>query len=457
MAYRVLIGALAIFALACQGSGAGGPRDPRLPPGAGGDVLGATDLRLNVACTDTCCLADPWLAGYGPIAPDVATRVRGEISTTPVPRKIALGLRALRESPTSDDARLAERYLEDFRPAGQVPTVVVTQQAMPCYPVAWVETSPSNEAIALLSRLYARPFQSAAEYAAFRSTTQNPDADFDVWLGRLGRQRPAEQNDVAALVARGGDLFVRVGAAYCAEDSSCGIDRTALADTLKRAPGTAHAWLRGQADLGAAAPADAFQRSAAFVLSEGDRIFSAADVPALKQLAAQNALHGPNRARLVVLLSRFEPASRRTLIASALASTQDAGRPILLEEWAHRDPSGCRQGCAPWFFRPGAAQPDDDTTAIIRGLVAASEPTKSIFWELVKAHPPLADDPGALEAAVDAGNTFGCADLPDKSKLRPRGQKGLSHAEAELAQHAASEARRAAAARLTVCAAEIAR
>ncbi len=430
---------------------------PRPLPPVSGEVLAVTDMRLNVACASSCCLADPWLAGYGAMTPELAAKVRSEIPTTPVPRKIALGLRALRESPTTEDARLAERYLNDFRPAGQVPTVTITQQAAQCYPVTWDETSPSNEAIALLSRLYARPFTSAAEYAQFRATTADPDSDFDVWVGRLERQRPANGEDVAALSARGGDLFVRVAATYCADDTACGIDRAQVADALKRTPGSALGWLRGQGAFGRAAPEAAFQKGAAFILSEGERLFISADAPALKQIAAQNALHGPNRARLAVLLAHLEPQSRRAVFGAFLATNEASGRSIVLGEWAKKDPSGCRQACAPFFFRAGAGSPDDDTAAIVTGLVAATEPTKGIFWSLMTERPPLPDDPTALEAAVDAGNTFGCAGLPERAKLRPRGSKGMTHAEHELEKHAASEVRQAAAARLKACANDLAK
>ena len=415
-------------------------------------MLAVTDMRLNVACTSSCCLSDPWLAGYGQMTPELAAKIRTEIPATPMPRRIALGLRALRESPTTEDARLAERYLSDFRPAGQVPTVTVTQQMAQCYPVMWAETSPSNEAIALLSRLYARPFTSAAEYAQFRATTADPDSDFDVWLGRLERQRPANGEDVAALSARGGDLFVRVAATYCADEPACGIDRAQIAEALKRTPGSALSWLRGQVVFGRAAPEPSFQKSAAFVLSEGERIFIGADVPALKQIAAQNALHGVNRARLAVLLAHLEPASRRTLFETFIATSNEGGRSIVLGEWAKKDPSGCRKSCAPFLFRPGVMSPDEDSTAILSGLLAASEPTKGIFWSLLKERPPLPDHPSALEAAVDAGNTFGCAGLPERAKLRPRGSKGMTHAEGELENHAAAEVRQAAVARLKACA-----
>ncbi|NUO53347.1 MAG: hypothetical protein HOV80_31245, partial [Polyangiaceae bacterium] len=100
----------------------------------------------------------------------------------------------------------------------------------------------------------------------------------------------------------------------------------------------------------------------------------------------------------------------------------------------------------------GAPSPDDDTAAIASGLVSATEPTKGIIWSLVKERPPLPDDPSALEAAVDAGNTFGCAGLPERAKLRPRGSKGMTHADGELEKHAAAEVRQAAAARLKACA-----
>lgn len=391
------------------------------------------------------------------MTPELAAKVRSEIPATPVPRRIALGLRALRESPTTEDARLAERYLSDFRPAGQVPTVTLTQQMTQCYPVMWAETSPSNEAIALLSRLYARQFNSAAEYAEFRATTPDPDSDFDVWLGRLERQRPAKPEDVAALSARGGDLFIRVAATYCADEPACGVDRGQMADALKRTPGSALSWLRGQVVFGRVAPQASFQKSAAFVLSEGERIFIAADAPALKQIAAQNALHGVNRARLAVLLAHLEPQNRRALFETFVATTKEGGRSIVLGEWAKKDPSGCRQSCAPFFFRPGVMSPDEDTTAIVSGLLAASEPTKSIFWSLVKERPPLPDDPSALEAAVDAGNTFGCAGLPERGKLSPRYGKGKTHAEDELEKHAAAEARAAAVGRLKACAKELSR
>lgn len=455
---------LSILLLACARPAQSGPGVvPAAPePGPSGVVatstgtvgdhpdapsLAALAARIDVGCSDTCCVPHPeWIGEWGtPLSVDDLRAARSALAEASDPRSSTIGLRVVGRAADAADAPLFARYVGDERAGGSLPAVRPVQQVSRCYPVTWSPSSPSKEALHALGTLYGATFETPEKYRAWAAANPDPEASFAVWNARFDRRQPPPPELVAALRAKSAQLFVRVMAYRCNGDDRCGVAPADLAQALKATLGTTRAlgWLDGSEKL----PDAEVGRAYANVLRSGEVLFSRNEVPALARVWSGGLLAAAReQGMLAVLLSRLDPADakkywRKELLHVASEASPE-GVPVVLEEAARRDAVGMEPELRSWLVSTGNATEDDERAgALFAGLAAAEPRSAVVFARLVSAPFPTTSS-HTLGALWDAATHFGCAKLGPRDALAYRPLKNQSKEDADRERVRAETAQR---------------
>ena len=446
-----LVLALPFVALGCSsgpavGAPAGSSRSSsgELPGELPGEAPTEATLRSTGAalaeregCEDTCCTGflPIWLLGVNPHAPDTrhAEALRAIIDRSRDARVRALALRRLAQALDLRDVdRMAALVdtVDASEPAGRFPGVTFSQQVTQCSPVQWTALTLGQVSLAALEGVTGETFPDARALHAWRKANPDPLRSMATWERVLGRASPVSPE----LLSRLREVDAKLHALVLLTAPGAGAYGAGEAEIVQAArvvlgPARLLALLAREEVPPELVNDDArFARLARSVLVRAEAIFAPSHAPALLRLWQEGALRRTfARAALAKAASRFHPAERCSILAAALTELP-YGQAEILEELAGRCAAGEAALLEAWFYGPSARPADaaELAVAILKGLRGAGPAALPALKALVKPAMPLAKDPAATEALVEAALAAGCPDaFPRRGGIRPPGLKNL--------------------------------
>jgi hypothetical protein len=330
-----------------------------------------------------------------PPEPADADRLRAAMADGP-PRRRALAM--LWRATASDPADVAafEANLDDASPAGTFPSVTVTQQVMPAYPVTWRRLTVGEVAAASLGCVFGQSFQGPDDYRRWRADHPDPAQSPEVWDDRLRAGPRADAPETLKSLEPRLALRVRL------LDPS----RWGWSDEQMRAAWRRHVGPEATADLllgrtrwAEHASPERFGAFAVWALPEADR----ATLEALWARDQDEALPRWTRPALAVALARAAPERETELLVAAVAEGPAEHLGPVLEALVASDLAAHRDLLADWLARPPGGPAAVGQAALLRAVGALGRPARDHLAALVadpRFDPRDATVVGALIDAV---------------------------------------------------------
>jgi hypothetical protein len=411
-------------------------------------------------CEDTCCLGDipSFVQGAGTHKIDAShvEDLRAIVDKATDARARALALLWLAQAVDTRDIDRMAALVDSEEPAGRYPAARYGQAAMACYPVRWEPKTLGRVSLDALEIVAGTTFQNQSAFYAWRKQNPDPGRSIAYWERVLGRMLPSPPALLARLRATDEELYAKVllagsdGDRYGAGEAEIvrAARNTLGPARILRALGQEETWpeLAGNDER--------LARLAIMVLTRADAIFDASHAPALRKLWEQGALRKSPAARatLAVATSRVTPAEQCRILGAAIDEVA-WGHSRLLEEIASRCATPQEALLRAWFYGPRVKAGDaaDSATAILKGLKSTGTAARPALKALVKPGQPIADDPDATEALIEAAIAAGSTDpFPERGDIRPPMLKNLYAGEDGKTRLEAAEAKAAAARRASV-------
>lgn len=415
-------------------------------------------------CDDTCCLGAVPSFVMSPAAYDLQTRyaeeLRAIIDRAGDAHARALALRWLAQAVDARDIDRMARHIDSTEPAGRFPAVAISQMAQMCSPIRWEPLTVGQVSLAAIEAVTGAALPTPAAFRAWRRDNPDPMRSLAYWERVLGRRQPSPPPLLARLSATDPDLYAKVLLLAPGDDPyGAGEDEIVRAARaivgpvrLLRLLGQEEVW----PELASSDERDErLARLALTVLPRASAIFDASNGPALLRLWDQGALRkvAAARASLAVAVSRGQgKVADRCRILTAAIDELNRGDPRLLEELARTCAGPEEAVLRAWFYGPRApknsGEASEGAVAVLKGLRSLERAARPLLKALVKADQPIAEDPAATEALIDAAIAAGCPDpFPQRGGIRAPMFKNMYAGEDGEARRKAAEVKALAARR----------
>jgi hypothetical protein len=412
-------------------------------------------------CSDTCCLGAVPSFVMSPAAYDLQMRhaeeLRAIVDRAGDAHARALALRWLAQAVDARDIDRMARHIDSTEPAGRFPAAAISQMAQMCSPIRWEPLTVGQVSLAAIEAVTGAALPSPAAFRAWRRDNPDPTRSFAYWERILGRRLPSPPPLLARLSAADADLYAKV-LLLAPGDDPYGAGEDEIVRAARAIVGPARLLrLLGQEEAWPelASSDDRLARLALTVLPRASAIFDASNGPALLRLWDQGALRkvAAARASLAVAVSRVQgKVADRCRTLTAAIDELNRGDPRLLEELARTCAGPEEAVLRAWFYGPRApkksGEASEGAAAVLKGLRSLERAARPLLKALVKADQPIAEDPAATEALIDAAIAAGCPDpFAQRGDIRAPMSKNMYAGEDGEARRKAAEGKALAARR----------
>jgi len=417
----------AITSLVVAGCGAGEPSPARAPePEASAalatlhDVAAELDRLAGTATGSADLERLPGWALIGPRGlpapgeppPDLG-ELRAIASGDQTPRIRALACLWLAVAGQIEDLGLLDDLLDTRAPAGPFPSVRITQQVQPSYPVSWQDLTLGQVALDAASTILGRRFDSNADYRRWRAEQGDLESSVAYWEGVLDAETSAEARAAKVREIRERDPELLVRLVLTADESHRRLydmpdeDIAALVADLFDAH-RLERLLRRQERWPEFAEPERFGRFAAWIFDHFEAVTGPEDRDVLLELWEAWPCPDENwvRADLALAIARTQAERREEVLLAVLEERPSAWMGEVLAELL-RDGLGDRLAAvAPWFFVPDTLTGDENRIAIV-GALARGPNGRADLRRLVLDQRFATDSPRVIQALIEASRELG--------------------------------------------------
>jgi hypothetical protein len=376
-------------------------------------------------CKDSCCIEEqPWWQPLRSLDPAAREALRQVVVQEERPRIRALAIHWLAAAENADDLGLVERFVDSSEPAWRAPVPVISQAAMPCYPVASIGTlTVGGVALSALGRITGKRFEQVAEYRAWREAHATPANSISYWHLRgfpflggdecrdamvdLGNRDPALLTRLAVAIWH---RFHNPVPECPTIEQVAPILRTRYGQERLLAHLRDPSTWRPDRDPDYAKDTD-WRHFAIWALSNAEALFDASHGDAIVALTTLDiVVRDPEiLGHAAVAASRIRPAARDKIMDDALAHISSPP-PIFVQEFARYRPK--HSAVKKWFVGSGIRNADDRFAAKLsgeptpeaaaRGLCLSGKDGIAVARALARdPSTQMVDRPGLIGALID--------------------------------------------------------